>query len=62
MASLSAQLARLSRGEPARHGSKPSLLYDTAQAADTDIAATYALGLSGAAPRAVAAAHTPAGG
>jgi hypothetical protein len=47
MGTLAQQLSRLARGEPPRQGSKPSLLYDAQQAADTDVATIYQLALSG---------------
>jgi hypothetical protein len=56
MSALAAQLRLLSGGAaPPQHASRPSLLFDSAQAADTDIAVIYQLGLSGAPFTAVAA-------
>jgi hypothetical protein len=48
---LAAQLRLISSAEPQQHAGRPSLLFDAAQAADTDVAAVYQLGLSGAVPR-----------
>ena len=48
MSALAAQLRVIAGTEPQQHAGRPSLLFDTAQAADTDVAAVYQLGLSGA--------------
>ena len=45
---LAQQLARLEHGEPPRQGSKPSLLYDEQQAAETDVATIHQLACGGA--------------
>jgi hypothetical protein len=59
MSALAAQLRLLSGGAaPPQHAGRPSLLFDTAQAADTDISAIYQLGLSGAPRHRAARAST----
>ena len=55
MSALAAQLRLLSGAAPPQHANRPSLLFDSAQAADTDISAIYQLGVSGAPRRAVPA-------
>ena len=60
MSALAAQLRLLSSGAaPPQHAGRPSLLFDSAQAADTDISAIYQLGLSGAQPRRGLCASSP---
>ena len=51
MSALAAQLRLLSGAEPQQQAGRPSLLFGSAQAADTDVAEVYQLGLSGASQR-----------